>query len=149
MLSPFISGHLNQRVFWREVFTVKALLMGWVVLIFSTPLAGLAETADDLEVLGDGSQTRNFVHRNDVADFVLLTLRKPAVGWFTLVSPLDLRLSELAETLLNLQGVQRKICYRPEYLCYEPSPLRKPDTDWLRNLGWKPQIQSLPHGLGL
>ncbi|NVF13244.1 molybdopterin-dependent oxidoreductase [Vreelandella maris] len=49
MLSPFISGHLNQRVFWREVLTVKALLMGWVVLIFSIPLAGLAETADDLE----------------------------------------------------------------------------------------------------
>jgi len=49
MLSPFISGRLNQRVFWREVFTVKALLMGWVVLIFSIPLAGLAETADGLE----------------------------------------------------------------------------------------------------
>lgn len=29
---------------------MKALLLGWVVLIFSTPLAGLAETTDDLGV---------------------------------------------------------------------------------------------------
>lgn len=29
---------------------MKALLMGWVVLMFSTPLAGLAESADDLNV---------------------------------------------------------------------------------------------------
>ena len=105
------------------------------------------KTANALEVLGDGSQTRNFLHRNDVANFLLLTLQRPAVGWFTLVSHLDLRLSELAETLLTLQGVQRPIHYRPEYLRYEPSPLLKPDTDWLRQLGWKPQVQSLSHGL--
>lgn len=33
---------------------MKALLMGWVVLIFSTPLAGLAGAADDLKA-PDGS----------------------------------------------------------------------------------------------
>tara|TARA_R110000751_G_scaffold81794_1_gene164917 strand:+ start:116 stop:691 length:576 start_codon:yes stop_codon:yes gene_type:complete len=49
MLSPFISERLTHRVFWREVFTVKALLMGWIVLVSSIPLAGFAETVDDLE----------------------------------------------------------------------------------------------------
>ncbi|MGQ7261414.1 molybdopterin-dependent oxidoreductase [Vreelandella sp. V005] len=67
MLSPFVFKAFKSKSFWREVLTVKALLIWLAVLMTSIPLAGYADTDDELAV-PDGpvilTVTGNIDHTN-------------------------------------------------------------------------------------
>jgi UDP-glucose 4-epimerase len=104
---------------------------------------------DQLDVLGDGSQVRNFLHVSDAVSFLSAVLTTPARGWFNLRSDLFLSMSVLARELLRWTGHRRDLVYHPEYLAYEPRPIESFDVSPARSLGWEPAVHSLAQGLGV
>lgn len=100
-----------------------------------------------LDILGDGRQTRNFLHVLDAVSFILTVLETPARGYFNVRSDLHVSIGELAQELLRFAGKERPVRYHPEYLKYEPTPLAPFDVAPLRELGWVPQIKTLQQGL--
>lgn len=102
---------------------------------------------EELEVLGDGNQERNFLHVSDAARFFTLVLQQPQRGWFNLRSDLQLSIKELSESLLRWRQRQLPIRFRPEYLKYEPNPIGRFESAATKAVGWKPKINSLVGGL--
>jgi UDP-glucose 4-epimerase len=100
-----------------------------------------------LEVLGDGTQRRNFIHVSDVVRFLLAVLQDPERGWFNLRSEIQLSIGMLAEELLKITGSRRNIVYRPDYLRYEPRPVEAFDLSGPLSIGWRPIVSSLAEGL--
>jgi nucleoside-diphosphate-sugar epimerase len=100
-----------------------------------------------LEVLGDGTQRRNFIHVSDVVRFLTAVLKKPERGWFNLRSEIQLSIGALAEELLKITGSRRRIVYLPDYLRYEPRPIEAFDLSGPLSIGWRPIVSSLAEGL--
>lgn len=100
-----------------------------------------------VEILGDGTQTRNFIHVEDVCRLILMLLNTPTQAWFNVRSHLQLTIEELALELLRFKNVKKELRYHPEFLKYEPLPLKNFDLTPLLNLGWKPLINSIQEGL--
>ena len=100
------------------------------------------------EVLGDGTQTRNFIHVDDVAAFVLAALNSRASGWFNLRSELQLSINQLALALMKATGRHREVHHRAEFMAYEPAPIRAFDLAPALALGWRPKVGDLIAGLG-
>ncbi|MCL4430177.1 MAG: SDR family NAD(P)-dependent oxidoreductase [Chloroflexi bacterium] len=64
-----------------------------------------------LTVYGDGLQTRDFVNVKDVAEAVLSSVKNEAEGVFNIGSGKPTSINELAQTLLELAGAEKKIRY--------------------------------------
>ena len=66
-----------------------------------------------LVIYGDGSQTRDFVNVHDVAEAVLASMKSSKVEGevFNIGSGKPTTINELAKTVLELAGVDLKICY--------------------------------------
>lgn len=101
-----------------------------------------------LELLGDGTQTRNFIHVDDVVAFVLTALTSNARGWFNLRSDIQLSIDELAAALMQATGRWRAVRHRPEFMAYEPARVRAFDLSPALALGWRPRVADLVAGLG-
>ena len=100
-----------------------------------------------LEVLGSGEQRRNFIHVDDVVHFVMKILQCPKKGWYNLRSNITLRIADVARELVqHVQGGHR-IVFVPEYMKYEPEPVKDFDLAPVSELGWRPQVNSLSEGL--
>ncbi len=100
-----------------------------------------------LEILGDGSQIRNFIHVSDVCRFIQRVLSAPAKGWYNLRSEIQISIQELAQQLMEQRGVTKEIVYQPEFLKYEPHPIHLFKMDEVLELGWKAEVDSLQAGL--
>lgn len=105
------------------------------------------EEENELEVLGDGTQERNFLHVSDAARFFTLILKEPQQGWFNLRSDLQLSIKDLSEELMRWKQRSLPIRFRPEYLQYEPNPITRFNSGATKALGWTPRINSLIEGL--
>jgi UDP-glucose 4-epimerase len=104
----------------------------------------------DLEVLGDGSQRRNFVHVGDIARFVAEYLGAEALEgrrWLNLRSDCTLSIAELAAELCRLRGVTPQIRFRPEFQRHERLRIRDFDLGPAQAAGWAPRIHDLASGL--
>ena len=100
-----------------------------------------------LEVLGNGEQRRNFIHVNDVVHFIVKVLSCPKKGWYNLRSDITLRIADVARELVRQVQGGHQIVFVPEYMKYEPEPVRDFDLAPLSELGWRPQVSSLTEGL--
>jgi len=100
------------------------------------------------ELLGDGTQTRNFIHVDDVVAFLLTVLTSGARGWFNLRSDIALSIDALAAALMRATGRRREVRHRPEFMAYEPAPIRAFDLSPALALGWRPRVSELVAGLG-
>lgn len=100
------------------------------------------------ELLGDGTQTRNFIHVDDVVAFVMTALTGGARGWFNLRSDILLTIDALAAALMQATGRRRAVRHRPEFMAYEPAPIRAFDLSPALALGWRPRVSELGAGLG-
>ena len=101
-----------------------------------------------LELLGDGTQARNFIHVDDVTQFLLTALAEPPRGWFNLRSDIHLSIDQLAATLMQATGRSRPVRHHPEFMAYEPARIRAFDLTPARALGWRPRVTDLIAGLG-
>lgn len=101
------------------------------------------------EVLGDGSQRRNFLHVDDLVRFLIAVLAGPPRAWFNVRSDIELTIGALANRLMQATGQHRPIAYRPEFMSYEPAPIRPFDLSAARAVGWRPLVADLVDGLAL
>ncbi len=149
----FVSSHFEEFVIFRPTN-----LFGPHQPREASAMAGRSHVIPDLlyklhresflEVLGDGSQVRNFLHVEDAASFIAIALNSPAQGYYNLRSDIHLTIRELALELKRWAGVEREVRYRPEFMKWEPNPIPRFDIAPLEDLGWAARIQSLPEGLG-
>lgn len=97
---------------------------------------------DTLELFGDGSQTRDFVHVDDIAaalHFALFT-RRPAPGPLNIGSGRATSLRQLLDTLSDVLAVQPAIRYHPVRL--GDVPHSRADIQRAREtLGFSPQVE--------
>jgi len=101
---------------------------------------------ENLEIHGDGSQTRVFCHVLDAVDAVLkLFFNDSAVGKaFNIGGEGEISINELARKVISITGSQSETVYVPYSQAYpegfEEMMRRVPDTTKLRNLtGWSPK----------
>lgn len=98
-------------------------------------------------VFGDGSQTRDFVNVNDVADAVLVSMEKRLAEGelFNIGSGKPTSINELAQLVVELSGAETEICHEAARV----GDIRNSYADISKAekiLGYKPQI-NLSSGL--
>lgn len=89
-------------------------------------------------IYGDGSQTRDFVHVADVAQFVEVVLDRGAAGVFNVGTGRAVSIRELAAIVMRLAGLGGEPLYgppRPGDIKYSAADVTK-----AKLLGWRPQI---------
>ena len=102
---------------------------------------------EDIQVYGDGTQTRVFCHVKDAVDAIIgLMSEKRAIGEiFNIGGEGETSINELALRVKEIAGSSSQITHIPYSQAYSPgfeeTYRRVPDTTKLRNLtGWKPQF---------
>lgn len=106
--------------------------------------------SDVVQVLGDGSQRRNFVHVTDIADFVARNVAGLAARSFVnLRSELTISIRELATALASFMGRNVEFEFDPSFMKFETFQIRDFDLAPAERLGWRPRIQRIDEGLNL
>ncbi len=105
------------------------------------------EENSEIEVWGDGSQIRNFLHVSDLCHFLVLILQEPRQAWFNLRSEIQMSIGELAQALLKFQGREKKLIFRPEFLKYEMQTIELFDIKDVLQLGWRAKVKNIDEGL--
>lgn len=105
------------------------------------------EHTGELEVFGDGSQRRNFVHVSDVSSFIAGQLDARGARYLNLRSELSLSIGELAQRLIALRDPRRPLSFRKEFMQHELFALPDFDSSPAAEQGWAPRVQSLAEGL--
>ena len=78
------------------------------------------QDGDDLEVWGDGTQTRNFLHTRDLCNYLKTLLKEPlGVTYHNVCSSITLSIDELICALLDFLGKKKNIVYNDFYMQYE------------------------------
>ena len=99
----------------------------------------IESSENNLELLGDGSQTRAFCHINDFCDAMTILLERGVDGEiYNIGTDQEVTIGQLAESLLLKMNSDLK-------LTYSESPKgetnrRCPDINLLKNLGYKSKI---------
>lgn len=105
------------------------------------------EAGGDLIVLGDGTQLRNFLHVNDVCEFVVRNLAFSGQYFFNLRSDITLTIGELANILIQISGKQTKIRFDPSFMSYELFRVPNFDLTLPSRYGWKAKIRTIQEGM--
>ncbi|RLG73432.1 MAG: epimerase [Thermoprotei archaeon] len=96
-------------------------------------------------IYGDGFQTRDFIHVDDVCEAIRLLIEKRVCDVFNVASGREVSINELANIVLRIA----KFNVKPIYEAGRPSDIRRSVADIskiVRVLGFKPRI-SLEQGL--
>ncbi|PLX44848.1 MAG: NAD-dependent dehydratase [Hyphomicrobiales bacterium] len=96
----------------------------------------------DLELYGDGSQTRSFCYVDDMVAGLMALMDTPdgRTGPYNLGNPHEITVQELAETVIELTGSKSRINRKP---LPQDDPVRRcPDISKSReHLSWSPQMR--------
>jgi UDP-glucose 4-epimerase len=106
-------------------------------------------TSDVVEVFGDGSQVRNFLHVSDVCSFVLSNLDVVGRSWINVRSEITITIRQLVDELVRFSGKQVEIHFNPDYMRYEQFQIRNFDLGPAEQNGWRPVVESIADGLQL
>jgi dTDP-glucose 4,6-dehydratase len=99
----------------------------------------------DVTVFGDGTQTRSFTYITDLVDGIIKLMLSSENDPVNIGNPVEMTISEIAETIIRMTGSKSKIVYRP--LPTDDPKQRRPDITRARTLlGWEPKVQ-LEEGL--
>jgi len=144
LLWNFISEyHLNIKI--ARLFNVYGPGMrnndGRVIPNFIT--AALQD--NDLEIYGDGSQTRSFCYIDDITCAIYNLLISDYIGPVNIGNPYEKRIIDLAKMIIKLTNSNSKIIYKP---ALEDDPIRRcPDISLASEIiNWQPII-NLENGL--
>lgn len=95
----------------------------------------------DIEIYGDGTQTRSFQYVDDLIEGMIrmMNTEDGFVGPVNIGNPGEFLIVELAEKVIEMTGSRSKIVYKP--LPYDDPQKRKPDISLAKEkLDWKPTI---------
>jgi UDP-glucose 4-epimerase len=108
-------------------------------------LASQLEAGEPVTIHGDGCQTRDFIHLDDVISALLLLGALEQSGTWNIGTETEASILELLDHLCRLLGPSVGITYLPP----RPGDVRRSRLiiGRIRRLGWQPRI-SLPEGLG-
>ncbi|MGC9050869.1 NAD-dependent epimerase/dehydratase family protein [Pyrobaculum sp.] len=95
-------------------------------------------------IFGDGEQTRDFIHVEDVARFVAVTVEKGATGVYNVGTGIAVSIRKLADIVMKIFKIEGTVRYAPP----RPGDIKHSVAEISRafSLGWKPQI-ALEDGL--
>ena len=96
---------------------------------------------EDIEIYGDGSQTRSFQYVDDLVEGMIRTMQTDDsfTGPVNIGNPNEFTILELAHQILELTGSKSKIVFKP--LPSDDPKQRKPDITMAEKvLDWKPAI---------
>jgi dTDP-glucose 4,6-dehydratase len=100
---------------------------------------------EPITVFGDGSQTRSFCYVDDLVDGLVRLLHSNYNRPVNIGNPVEMKITEFAETIMRLTGGKCEIVYKP--LPENDPKVRRPDISLARKiLGWEPKV-SLEQGL--
>src|SRR5262249_48691901 len=98
-----------------------------------------------LVIYGNGRQTRDFLHVDDVCRAVEISLRSPSTGVFQLGTGVETSVARLANLVQKVAGTKLEIDRRPPRRG-EAAPNFVDPSKALRVLRWRARVQ-LPEGL--
>ena len=107
------------------------------------------DTDPEVQVFGDGSQIRNFVHVSDVCRFVMKNLDRVGVSHFNVRSEITITIRQLVAELLAFRGSQKPVTYSAEYMALERFRVPEFDMAAPQSAGWEARITSMGEGLAL
>ena len=105
-----------------------------------------ALNGNSLTVYGNGNQTRSFCYVSDMIDGLCKLMGgENFTGPVNLGNPVELKIVEIAEKILELTGAKTEIIFKP--LPIDDPAQRQPNIDLAKEmLGWRPRI-GLEQGL--
>ena len=105
-----------------------------------TNLVHQALNNQPLTLYGDGTQTRSFCYIDDEINGIIALLNSDITGPVNIGNPNEFTVTELADTIRQVLGVDPGTEYRP--LPSDDPKIRRPDITRARTLlGWEPTIQ--------
>ena len=102
---------------------------------------------DVVQVLGDGTQLRNFVHVMDVVRFVEKMLRVDGKHFFNLRSSLTINIAVLAVNIAKALGKDVEFRFDPSFMRYETFQIKDFDVTPAISFGWNVTVNSIADGL--
>ena len=102
---------------------------------------------EELDIFGDGKQTRDFIHVYDIAEINLIAMQSDIdFGFFNIGAGTAISINDLAKTMIELSNKKLKINYKkPLKGDIKQSVADTQNTEKI--FGWKSKI-SLKNGLG-
>jgi UDP-glucose 4-epimerase len=100
---------------------------------------------DKLEVLGDGTQTRSFLHVEDCIEGMMTSLknRKGIVDRFNIANNDTATVKDMVEIILEETRLHPRVSYGIEPIGWKgDNELVFPDVSKLRSFGWRPKRNS-------
>jgi GDP-L-fucose synthase len=98
-----------------------------------------AAGAPSVTVWGTGSARREFLHVDDLADALVLVMRRgEELGPINIGSSEEITIGELSRMIRDVVGFSGKIEFDPTKP--EGAPRRVVDSSRIRGFGWKPRI---------
>ncbi len=104
---------------------------------------------DEIEVFGDGSQVRNFIHVQDVVRFVVKNMAAEWHHYCNLRSNILISIGDLAKELIRISGKPVKVKFLKEYMKYELIKMVNFDISELEKFWYTTHVDSLEEGLSL
>lgn len=102
---------------------------------------------DVVEVMGDGTQRRNFVHVQDIVDFVATNIGLEGRHYFNLRSDNTITIDELARELAIFMKRNVTFKFDSSFMKLETFRIQDFDLTTETSRGWAPRFQSIAAGL--
>jgi len=102
---------------------------------------------EDITLYGDGAQTRSFCYVDDLIEAIVRMMATPkeSTGPINIGNPVEFKIRELAELVIDITGAKSKLVFRP--LPSDDPKQRQPDISLAEaTLDWRPKI-ALREGL--
>jgi UDP-glucose 4-epimerase len=105
---------------------------------------GRAIKGEPLEIYGDGEQTRDFIHVDDISQAIVLALEKDIQGVFQIGTGTETPLARVTELIRDISGGNSAIGFKPA----RKGDMKRnySDISKARELGYEPKI-SIEQGL--
>jgi len=107
----------------------------------------ISAAQDELVVLGDGTQQRNFVHVSDISRFVIKNLGLDGKYYFNLRSNILITIAQLANELMIFRNKIVPIRYEKCFMEFEKMKIRNFPMSVPERFGWINSITTIQEGL--
>lgn len=102
---------------------------------------------EEVEVMGDGTQRRNFVHVQDIVEFVAKNIKLEGRHYCNLRSANTITIAELAHELAVFMGRDVVFKFDPSFMKLETFRIQDFDVTHEVKLGWTPRFSCIADGL--
>ena len=100
-----------------------------------------------VNVMGDGTQIRNFVHVSDITNFIIKNIYLDGIHYFNLRSNILITIRDLAVELAHFKKTHSEFFFQKEYMKYETLKMRNFENTISTNHGWNPRVSSISEGM--